>query len=652
MLDRALLAVGELHFHLLLLFAAARHLTTHGARFFRALARRLPAHRAHRRRLHLAPAGPHSTRRTRLLGLRRSVPLLVVEVVVRFHEVVDREVVLAIVEPRAATDDLLKLDHRIDRAHEDDVSDVARIDAGRKFLRRGQDRRNRLLVVLKRPQMLLAELAVVGRDPLAVVGVLAGLDLVDVIPDGQRVILRGAEHQRLFPLVDRAHENIHALPLARLDFDYAVEILFLIEFSFLHHADDHRVVLRVNIVVERRRNLAYAKRREKPVVDPFLERVGVDRLAKVGVGIDVVLPLRRRRETELHRRREVVEDAAPVAFVVRTAAMALVNDDEIEKVRRIFAEVGRGHTVLGRARHKRLEDGEEQAGILRHRALFADVLRLHPHERVVGKRGKRREIIMGLRRERVAVGQEKDARAPRRLARLLPLREIPPRLKELPRDLKRDGRFSRARRQREQNAVFLRRDPLQHPVDRDLLVESQRPAPALVRRRHRGKAVAPRVRLGECHRPQFVWRRIRGHRAFLARLHVDGVDALAIRRVGEAHAHLARVVLRLRHAFRQRLVPRLGFVHRELAVAIDQHVVGGERLAAFAVALDAARRDGMFPQNLAALDDAPARRFQGGVNVLGAGLGFVHQAEKPSENSKARYAPAGGGDSITASKSC
>ena len=44
--------------------------------------------------------------------------------VVRLHEVVDREVILPVVEPRATTDDLFELDHGIDRTHQHDVADV------------------------------------------------------------------------------------------------------------------------------------------------------------------------------------------------------------------------------------------------------------------------------------------------------------------------------------------------------------------------------------------------------------------------------------------------------------------------------------------------------------------------------------------------
>ncbi len=43
-----------------------------------------------------------------------------------------------------------------------------------------------------------------------------------------------------------------------------------------------------------------------------------------------------------------------------------------------------------------------------------------------------------------------------------------------------------------------------------------------------------------------------------------------------------------------------------------------------AVAFDAARRDEIRADDLAALDDAPARGLQGGIDVLGSGLDFVH----------------------------
>ena len=69
--------------------------------------------------------------------------------VIRFHEVVDREVVLAIVESRATPDDLLEFDNGVDWAHEDDITDVAGIHAGGQLLRCCKDSRNGLFVVLE-----------------------------------------------------------------------------------------------------------------------------------------------------------------------------------------------------------------------------------------------------------------------------------------------------------------------------------------------------------------------------------------------------------------------------------------------------------------------------------------------------------------------
>jgi hypothetical protein len=49
----------------------------------------------------------------------------------------------------------------------------------------------------------------------------------------------------------------------------------------------------------------------------------------------------------LYGRREIIENSAPVAFVIRSATMALVNDNEVEEIGRILAEVGRGFPSFG-----------------------------------------------------------------------------------------------------------------------------------------------------------------------------------------------------------------------------------------------------------------------------------------------------------------
>ena len=99
-IDRPLFSVRELHLDLLrprrwLRLAIGRH----GLR-------------------RLVPLAFRPPRLSRLRLDRLPVPFGIVEVVVRLHEVVDRKIVLAVEKPRPAPDNLLELDHGVDRAHQ------------------------------------------------------------------------------------------------------------------------------------------------------------------------------------------------------------------------------------------------------------------------------------------------------------------------------------------------------------------------------------------------------------------------------------------------------------------------------------------------------------------------------------------------------
>ena len=96
-----------------------------------------------------------------------------------------------------------------------------------------------------------------------------------------------------------------------------------------------------------------------------------------------------------------------------------------------------------------------------------------------------------------------------------------------------------------------------------------------------------------------------------------------------ADSELTGIVLRLGHAFGQRFVPGLGLDDGQFVVAIDEHVIGGQRLTASALSFDASERDGILAQDAAAFDDAPARRFQCRINVFGSSLSFVHGFPPP-----------------------
>ena len=181
---------------------------------------------------------------------------------------------------------------------------------------------------------------------LAIVRVCARLRLVNEVAHGEGVVLGGAEDQRLLALVDLLHEQLDAVGLTRLDLDDLVEVVFGVALAAFDFAFHHLVIRRVLVLVERGGDLLYAERGEIAVVDAVFERVDVNRLAEVGVGVGVLLALGGGGQAELHGGGEVVHDAAPVAFIVGPAAMALVDDDEIEEIGRIVAEIGRRLAVL------------------------------------------------------------------------------------------------------------------------------------------------------------------------------------------------------------------------------------------------------------------------------------------------------------------
>ena len=101
--------------------------------------------------------------------------------------------------------------------------------------------------------------------------------------------LRRAKDYRFFVLVDLLHEQLHTMSLPLFDLDDLVEVGLFVSLTSLDFSFDQHVVGGENILVERGRDLLDLKGRQKTVVDAVFERVGVDGLSKVGIGVDIVL---------------------------------------------------------------------------------------------------------------------------------------------------------------------------------------------------------------------------------------------------------------------------------------------------------------------------------------------------------------------------
>ena len=73
-----------------------------------------------------------------------------------------------------------------------------------------------------------------------------------------------------------------------LDLDDLVKVRFFVSLTSFNFSLDKRVVWCEDILIERGRDLLDLKWRKKAVVDPVLERVGENWIAKISVGVNVV----------------------------------------------------------------------------------------------------------------------------------------------------------------------------------------------------------------------------------------------------------------------------------------------------------------------------------------------------------------------------
>ena len=158
--------------------------------------------------------------------------------------------------------------------------------------------------------------------------------------------------------------------------------------------------------------------REEAVLDALLQRVGVDGLAEVVDVGDVLRLLGRGGQADLGGGGEVFEDLAPGGILGGAAAVALVDDDEVEEAGRELAEE---LLALLRAGDRLIEaevdlvGGVDAALLVERRGEFdfgavlaLDGLRAGAELRHGGAEGP--EVVdHGLVDEDVAVGEEEDA---------------------------------------------------------------------------------------------------------------------------------------------------------------------------------------------------------------------------------------------------
>ena len=285
----------------------------------------------------------------RLVNLHRlAVEVGIGEVVGRTPKINQREIELlgVLVNAGAAPDDLLEFRHGADGTVEHDEAAGLGIHAGREQTRRRHEDGILCFRVDEVPELRLA-LGVASRDAhdVAVILVAQVFVLVDQgLPHARGMFFIHAKDDGLLEAVAALLQEVGDLLGDELgavvDDERAVEVLRVVDavFDFVAVAVRLAPLRPVAFDIDVDMDLDDLVRRKEAVLDALLERVGVNRLPEIMNVGDVLGFLRRGREPDLGRAREVFENLAPGGIVGGAATMTLVDDDQVKKARREFPE--------------------------------------------------------------------------------------------------------------------------------------------------------------------------------------------------------------------------------------------------------------------------------------------------------------------------
>ena len=478
---------------------------------------------------------------------------------------------LLLAQARAPADDLLELRHGADHfIQHDQLGHLAVRARGKQLGGRGDHR-------VLRPNgdevfELLLALDVPASNPHDVIRVLlhhVRIQLRQRVAHPQRCVLRRAEHDGLRHAVralEVGRDLPGHLPDAILDDDVAIVVAVVVDSVLDFVAVDVALPLvRPPAVADIRRDIDDLEGREESVLDALLEAVGVHRVAEVRDVGDVPRLLGRRGHANLCRGREIFQNSAPAALLLGGAAMALIDDHEVEEVRL----KQRGVMLLLVVPDELLIQGEvhlirrDAAGIV-----------LGHIDLVDGLFQRCKVLLDGLIDQYVSVSQIQDF-----LFHAAAQQAVD--------DLERGVGLARARRHDEQNPVLPAGDGVQRAVHGDALIVAGRigALARIVRLPDDGLLCLRQARAAVCSllkaRVQLVRRREILHGDVALGTHQEVVlpESVAVRAVREGNVEHLRIRHGLLQSVRHGVLIVLGFDNRNRVVRVDvQHIVRPLRL--------------------------------------------------------------------------
>ena len=126
-----------------------------------------------------------------------------------------------------------------------------------------------------------------------------------------------------------------------LDLDSAIiEIRLRINLLVVYLSTLHDVAFLILIVINIARRDVNTERNKETVFDSLFQRIGIYRLPEVGIGIGIYLSSWCGSHAELIGRIKIFHQFSPLAFIIGSTTMTLINDDEVEEIALILHVVG------------------------------------------------------------------------------------------------------------------------------------------------------------------------------------------------------------------------------------------------------------------------------------------------------------------------
>ena len=516
-----------------------------------------------------------------------TIPVRVFEHFACTYKIVDGEIILLVKQACTTTDNLLKLHHVLNRAHQYDVAHIAGINACTQLIGGSQDSGQQFLVVLEGSQCCFSHFAIIGGHALTIVAGRTLFMLVHHIANYHRMLLGSTEDDGLFVRVNLVQQLLHTVFVTLLNlYSAIIEIRLRVNLFHVYLSTLHDIAFLILVVVNVARRDVHTERNKETVFDSLFQRIGIYRLSKVGIGIGIVLSSWCGSHTQLISAVKVLHQLSPLTFVIGSTSMTFVYNNEVKEVTfilhivwlvlRAFRQCDALFLCLlcvGRSHHG-LENGEIQVAGCWH--LVVVFLQLLGSDTAHSIFWELVEIVDGLIGKDISVGNKQNS------WRTFHTLGIPLCLCQLPTDLESRIGLTRSCCHRQQDTITLLGYGLQHILDGYLLIVA-RLAAFRTFKWTKIELIAPRILFWEGHLPQILWRREIVYILFLAgddicalailHAHVDEPYFIAIGAIGIANLQCIGILLCLIYSCRYIQFVALRLYHRQFDTLVFKDIV-------------------------------------------------------------------------------